>query len=125
MRLLAILAILLAFPALELYLLIRLGAIYGWWLGGYLLFMALAGWLMIMEERLAVFGRLFHILQSGHHPVVALFASARKMIAALLLMFPGVVSDGIAVLLLLAPVPAGPRRRKDDGVIEGEWERED
>jgi UPF0716 protein FxsA len=125
MRLLIILAILLAFPLLEFYLLVRLAGIYGWWLALYLLFTASAGWLMIMEERLAVFGRLFHIVQSGHHPVVALLTSARKLVSGLLLIFPGVISDVIAILLLLIPLPSGPRRRKDDGVIEGEWRREE
>lgn len=125
MRLLIILAILLAFPLLEIYVLVQLAGIYGWWLALYLLFTVTAGWLMIMEERLAVFGRLFHIAQSGHHPIFALLTSARKLVAGLLLIFPGVISDIIAVILLLIPMPSGPRRRKDDGVIEGEWRRED
>lgn len=125
MRLLIVLAILLAFPLLELYVLVRLAEVYGWWLALYMLFTASVGWLMIMEERLAVFGRLFHIVQNGQHPVVALLTSARRLVAGLLLIFPGVISDVIAVLLLLIPIPSGPRRRMDDGVIEGEWRRED
>ena len=125
MRLLIILAILLAFPLFEIYLLVRLAAIYGWWLGLYLLFAAIAGWTMIQEERLAVFGRLFQIAQSGQHPVIALLTSARKILAGLLLIFPGVASDVLAVLLLLIPMPSGRRQQRDDGVIEGEWRRED
>lgn len=126
MRLLIILAILLAFPLFELYLLIRLAALYGWWLALYLLFTATAGWLLIQEERMAVFGRLFHILQSGHHPGGALLSSARKLLAGVLLILPGVLSDIIAVLLLLIPMPSGEERRPvDDGVIEGQWRRED
>jgi UPF0716 protein FxsA len=125
MRLLIVLCILLAFPVAELYVLVRLAALYGWALAVYLLFTAVAGWLMIMEERLAVFGRLFHIVQSGHHPLLALLTSAKKMAAAVLLIFPGVISDVIAVLLLLLPIPSGARRRDEDGVIEGEWRRED
>lgn len=126
MRLLLILAILLAFPLLELYLLVRLAAVYGWWLALYLLFTAVAGWLLIQEERLVVFGRLVHILQSGHHPIVALLTSARKLLAGVLLILPGVLSDIIAVLLLLIPMPSGGRRLPvEDDVIEGEWQRED
>jgi UPF0716 protein FxsA len=126
MRLLLILAILLAFPLFELYLLVRLAAVYGWWLGLYLLFTAVAGWLLIQEERLVVFGRLVHILQSGHHPIVALLTSARKLLAGVLLILPGVLSDIIAVLLLLIPMPSGGRRLPvEDDVIEGEWQRED
>lgn len=126
MRLLLILAILLAFPLFELYLLMCLAAVYGWWLALYLLFTAVAGWLLIQEERLVVFGRLVHILQSGHHPVVALLTSARKLLAGVLLILPGVLSDIIAVLLLLIPMPSGGRRLPvEDDVIEGEWQRED
>ncbi|MCX7627409.1 MAG: FxsA family protein [Methylophilaceae bacterium] len=125
MRLLIILAILLVFPLTELYLLVRLGAVYGWALAAYLLFAAIAGWLMIAEERLAIFGRLFHIVQSGHHPALALLTSAKKMVAGLLLIFPGVISDLLAVLLLLIPLPVSRQRRQDAGWIEGEWRRED
>jgi UPF0716 protein FxsA len=125
MRLLIILAILLAFPFFELYLLFRLAAVYGWWLVAYLLFTAVAGWLMIREVRLTVFGRLFHIMQSGHHPVIALLTSARKLLAGVLLIVPGVMSDLIAVLILLIPMPSAENRRPDDGVIEGEWRREE
>lgn len=126
MRVLLMLAILLAFPFLELYLLIRLAGTYGWWLAPYLLFTMSAGWLLIQEERLAVFGRLLHIVQSGQHPLLALLTTARKLLAGVLLIFPGVISDVIAVLLLLIPLPiARPRQPADDGVIEGQWRREE
>lgn len=126
MRLLLILGILLAFPFMELYLLVRLADQYGWWLALYLLFAATAGWLMIQEERLAVFGRMFHIVQGGQSPVLALLTTARKLLAGVLLIFPGVISDILAVLLLLIPLPAArPRAPIDDGVIEGQWRRED
>jgi len=131
MPILLILAILLAFPFIELYVLIQLASVYGWWLALYLLSMMIAGWLLIQEERLAVFGRLFQIVQSGQHPVVALLTSARKLLAGMLLIFPGVISDVFAILLLLIPAPSGsrpdlPRRAAaNDDVIEGEWRRED
>lgn len=131
MPVLLILAILLAFPFVEFYLLYRLATNYGWWLAAYLPATMLAGWLLIQEERLAVFGRLFQILQNGQHPVIALLTSARKVLAGLLLIFPGVISDAIAVLLLLMPIPRGqrsphqPPAAANDEVIEGEWRRED
>ncbi len=126
-----IFAILLAFPFIELYVLIRLASEYGWWLALYLLSTMIAGWLLIQEERLAVFGRLFQIVQTGQHPVVALLTSARKVLAGVLLIFPGVISDLIAILLLLIPMPSGTRpdtpnrTAANDDVIEGEWRRED
>lgn len=131
MPLLFLLAILLAFPFVELFVLIRLGSIVGWWLGLYLLMMAMGGWLLIQEEKLAVFGRLFQAVQGGGHPAMALFASAKRLIAGVLLIFPGVISDLIAVLLLLIPMRSEnsnePLRREaaNDDVIEGEWRREE
>lgn len=132
MPVLLIFAILLAFPFIELYVLIRLASEYGWWVALYLLATASAGWLLIQEERFAVFGRLFQIVQTGRHPVIALFTSARKLLAGVLLIFPGVISDILAVLLLLIPTPSGKnpgtqnsRTAANDDVIEGEWRRED
>ncbi len=129
---LLIFAILLAFPFIELYVLIRLAAEYGWWVALYLLATASAGWMLIQEEKLAVFGRLIQIVQTGQHPVVALLSSARTLLAGVLLIFPGVISDIIAVLLLLIPTPSGkipknqpPRTAANDDVIDGEWRRED
>ena len=88
--------------------------------------------MLIQEEKLAVFGRLFQIAQTGQHPVVALLSSARTLLAGVLLIFPGVISDIIAVLLLLIPMPSGRtpppppnRAAANDDIIEGEWKRED
>lgn len=127
MRLLLILAILLGFPLAELVVLIRLSEQYGWWVGVYLLFAALLGWSLIRGERLAVFGRMYHITQNGHSPLTALLASARRFLAGVLLMIPGVISDVIAILMLLIPLPSTTRRTQGagDDAIEGEWRRED
>lgn len=125
MRMLFILLILLAFPVLEVVLLFELAARYGWWLLGYLLLSAVCGWLLIMEERIVVFGRLIQTLQEGRHPILALLASAKKMIAGILLILPGVMSDVLALLLLLVPIPAPRKRVVEDDAIEGQWRRED
>lgn len=126
MRLPILLLILLAFPVLELVLLFKLGAQFGWWLAAYLLAAAILGWLLIQDEKMVVFGRMVQTMQQGQHPLRALLASARKVIAGLLLIFPGVASDVLALLLLLIPLPASRRPPpSDDGVIEGEWRRED
>lgn len=121
-----VLAILLAFPILEIVLLIKLGALYGWWLALYLVLAAVAGWSLIQEERLALVGRLFQVARQGGHPATALFATARKLIAGVLLIIPGVISDTIAVALLLMPSPKGHAApAANDDIIEGEWRRED
>lgn len=122
-----LLLILLAFPVLEVVLLIELAGRYGWGLLGYLLFAAVAGGLLIMDERLVVFGRIVQTLEQGRHPLLALFASAGKMLAGVLLIIPGVLSDVLAVLLLLTTLVLSARRKRvhHDDVIEGEWRRED
>ena len=125
MRLLILLAILLAFPLTEFYVLVQLAQAYGWSLAAYLLFATIAGWTLIQEERFAVFGRLFAVAQSGQHPISALLSSAKRLIAGLLLIFPGVISDLFAVLLLLIPVRTVRTRTVEDEVIEGEWRREE
>lgn len=126
MRLPLMFIILLAFPVLEIYVLVKLAAVYGWWLALYLLCAAGAGMMLIKEERLTVFGRLINSVQHGQHPMLALLASARKVLAGLLLIFPGVISDVLAVLLLLVPLPSGRwQAPANDDVIEGQWRRED
>ena len=124
MRILLILLILLAIPVLEVMLLIELGERFGWWLLGYLLLSAAFGATLIMEERMVVFARIIQNLQAGHHPVGAIFTSARKMVAGVLLILPGVISDFVALVLLLMPAPR-PRPAANDDIIEGEWRRED
>lgn len=125
MRMLLILLILLAFPVLEVMVLFELASRYGWWVLGYLLLSAAFGTALIMEERIVVFARLIQTLQEGRHPVLALLTSAKKMIAGILLILPGVLSDVAALLLLIVPLPASRKPPMDDGVIEGQWRRED
>jgi UPF0716 protein FxsA len=64
----------------------------------------------------------------GHAPFGLLWATGRRFLAGVLLILPGAISDLIALLLLLWPSPktvppsaAGP----EDGVIEGEFRREE
>lgn len=125
MRLLLLLLILLAFPILELVLLFQLAERFGWALLGYLIFTAICGWLLIQDERWMAFGRMAETLSKGEHPVRALLTSAKKVMAGVLLIFPGVLSDVLAILILLIPGPKMKRPIEEDGVIEGEWRREE
>lgn len=128
MQLKIIFFILLGFPALEIFVLFRLADAIGWWLLAWLILSAGAGWVLIQEERLAVFARLFSSLQSGQPLGYAMLDSLRTLFAGVLLIFPGVVSDVLALILLLLPrSKATPlaRNRADEGVIEGEWQREE
>jgi UPF0716 protein FxsA len=109
--------ILLAFPIAEIWLLIELADQYGWLLLLYLV-----------------------AISAGGNPAKAVFGTARNIIAGVLLMLPGVITDIIAVTLLLIPIknaqPLGeppsngssrtsPYQAANDDVIEGEFRRED
>jgi len=129
MRLLFILAILLAFPITELWILIALGDEYGWWVLGYVLLMIVLGWRLIQDERQLVFGRVAQTLATGGTPLRAVFGSAKNLLAGVLLMLPGVISDALAVILLLLPGAGGADRTAgsttrrgaaNDDIIEGE-----
>ncbi len=129
MQLLIVFFILLGFPALEIVVLFRVADSIGWWLLPWLILSAAAGWTLIQEERLAMFGRLFSSLQSGQPLGFAMLDSLRTLFAGMLLIFPGVISDALAVILLLLPrarTPRPPNREAgEDVIIEGEWQREE
>lgn len=127
--------ILLAFPVAEIWLLIELGQHYGWWLFVYLVVIALLGLRLIKDEKALFTGRMLQTLRAGNHPMKAIFGSARNIIAGVLLIIPGVITDIIAVILLLIPIKQGQADdtqssyqsapAANDDVIEGEFRRED
>ena len=132
MRIIITLA-LLAFPIAEIYILISLVNQYGWWVLLYLVVVALLGLQLIRDEKLLFSGRIMQSLTQGGNPVKAIFGSARNIIAGVLLIIPGVITDIIAVILLLIPVNKDgqnaskhqTRKAANDDVIEGEFRRED
>lgn len=125
MRIFLIPLILLGFPTLEVLVMVLVAQKIGWWLLVWLLVAFVAGLLLMREEQFAAPGRLIAALAAGRDPWHALFASGRVMLAGLLLAFPGLVSDLLAVLVLLWPQrkTRAPGRTLD--VIEGEFRRED
>lgn len=130
MRFLLILFILLGFPALEIFALAKLAGVIGWWLLLWLILSAFAGWTLIQEEKMAMFGRLFSALQAGQPLGYAMLDSLRTLFAGVLLIFPGVVSDMVALVLLLLPSPKAKATQTqnpapEEIIIEGEWQREE
>lgn len=135
MRLAFLFLILLAFPVAELWLLLELGQRYGWWLLFYLVLMIILGWRLILDEKLMLLGRFTEILVNGGTPAKAIFGGAKNLLAAILLILPGVMSDVLAIILLLLPAPKiAPQassaaraqgKAANDDVIEGEYRRED
>lgn len=131
MRLIFILA-LLAFPIAEIWILIDLAHQYGWWVLLYLVVVALLGLQLIRDEKLLFSGRMMQSLSQGGNPMKAVFGSMRNIIAGILLVIPGVLTDLIAVVLLLIPVNKNAqqasnftKKAANDDVIEGEFHREE
>ena len=139
MRLLLI-GILMGFPLLEGAVLYNLAAGpsgHGGWVMAWLVFAFIAGIVLIKEARFSLLTRLSGALSQGQFSLAAFIDSFRTVLAGLLLIFPGIISDVMALILLLLPIrePAfqqatratrtsqGPRFRSD-GVIEGEFRRE-
>jgi UPF0716 protein FxsA len=125
---LLLLAILLGFPVLEIALLVRLAETHGWWVLAWVILSACAGVALIKEARFALVARLAAAVAEGRFPIAAFVDSARTVVAGLLLIFPGIISDFIALTLLLLPrraMPeAAPIRVAPSDVIDGQFRRE-
>lgn len=144
MRLGWVVLLLLSFPVIEAVGIFWMAGQIGAWVLLWLLAAAVAGVLLIRFERTVWGARLLYTLRSGTHPLSALFASGRVLLAGGLLVFPGFVSDAIALGLLLMPGTwqrlRAPRAANDDGpnraspgrddnapashTIDGEYRRE-
>jgi len=123
-----LIGILLGFPILELVVLVRLSETLGWWILVWVVLAACAGMALIKEARFALVARLAAGFAQGRFSIGALTDSARTVLAGLLLIFPGVVSDLIAITLLLLPRPKAATepaafRRARRPVIDAEFRR--
>ncbi len=90
-----------------------------------------AGLALLRKEHLEFLPRMARAMLAGQAPFGVLLGSARRVLAGLLLMFPGALSDLMALVLLAWP-EAGPPRQppaagagRDETVIEGEYRRLD
>jgi UPF0716 protein FxsA len=121
-----LLAMLLGFPLLEFAVLVRLAESHGWWVLAWLVLAACAGVALLKEARFALVARLGAALASGHFSIAAFIDSARTVLAGFLLIFPGVISDFIALTLLLLPrsLPEPVPARAGPRVIDGQFRRE-
>ncbi len=128
-----ILFILLILPISEIWILVSLFQHYGIVVLFYLVGIGYLGLRLIREEKGLFSGRFMQGLTQGNNPLKTLFGSARNMIAGVLLMIPGVITDVIAAILLLIPMNQNGKNSQyyhqktsaNDDVIEGEFRRED
>lgn len=139
---LAALFVFVAFPLLEIALLIKAGETIGFWATlGLLVAAAALGVAVIRARGMSMVGRMFASMGEGRLPFEPILDNYAVIAAGFLLIMPGFLSDVIALLLLVPPVrhallrstmsglvdrrrttrPASPRAT----VIEGTYERMD
>jgi len=115
-----LLAILLAFPVADLYVTARVARWAGiplWvWLGCSFL----AGLVLMRNERIAFRTRTVAALHGDQSLLRGVLDSGRKVLAAFLLMLPGLVSDLIALTLLALPLNVG-RGSGPQPATAGRW----
>lgn len=124
-----IVLLLLSFPVLEAIGIFWMASVIGAWVLPWLIVDVAAGVALIRLERVAWGARLLFSMRAGAHPLSALLTSGRILLAGGLLVFPGFVSDAIALILLLLPGTwerrmSAPTRAANDDVLEGEFRRE-
>lgn len=120
------LLILLAFPVAEGYVLWGMAQHFGAWTLLPLLVAALVG-VAFLRNASATFvaAAVSELIRSGS-PARALAAGATPFVAGLLFIFPGVLSDALAIFLLLwAAWRPPPRPPHADDAIEGTFYREE
>ena len=102
-----IIGLLIGFPLAEGALLYRLAIGpegHGGWVLAWLVFAVMAGVVLIKQARFSLISRLTSALSQGQFSLAAFIDSFRTVIAGLRLIFPGVISDVMAMVLLLIPV---------------------
>jgi UPF0716 protein FxsA len=142
---LLVLALFLALPILELYVLIRVGTWIGAWTTiGLVLLTAVIGVVLLRWQGLSTFARGIRRLEAGEIPAGEIIEGMLLGLAGGLLLTPGFITDvvGFVVLVPAARVrlsrylldrlqmrplgwPGGAGGPHDRGTIEGEFERRD
>jgi UPF0716 protein FxsA len=102
-----LLLIVLAFPLIDLYTTIRFARWTGVPVWGWLIMSAIAGVYLLRNERIAFRANTIAAMH-GEQPLLrGLVDSGRKVLAGLLFLLPGVLSDLIALVLLALPLNLG------------------
>jgi UPF0716 protein FxsA len=112
------------FPFLELWGVVLASRAFGLWFLLYLLLMAVIGIVIIRQERVRMGPRLQAMLTGGTAPLSALLYTFRRLVAGILFVIPGALSDILAVILLLLPEPKVTNETGaagDPQVIDGEF----
>jgi len=104
-----VLLIVLSFPILDVLATIRFARLTGIPALAWLLASAFVGMLLLRSERNTFRAKTLAALRGDQPLLRGLLDSGRRVLAALLLILPGLVSDLMALLLLLLPINMGTR----------------
>lgn len=122
-----------AFPVAEALTIFWVAGHIGWWTLAWLAATFFGGMALIRFEHLAFAPRMLFSMHQGESPFRALFTSTRLFMAGGLLMFPGLITDVMALVLMLFPsswkrpdlqYTGRVRPAANDEIIEGEFRRE-
>jgi UPF0716 protein FxsA len=130
-----VLLIVLAFPVIDVLATLRFARWTGMPALAWILASTAAGLMLLRHERLGFRARTLAALRGDRPLMRELFDSGRKVLAALFLILPGVLSDVIALLLLSLPINVGaPFARQTAGAgfgvrrgdaLDGDYRRVD
>jgi UPF0716 protein FxsA len=144
----ALLLVFVAYPLLELALLIRAGQAWGFWpVLGVIIGTGLLGVAILRRQGFKVAEKISAELNAGRAPVAPLADSGLVFAAGALLMSPGLIGDTLGLVLLIPPVrtlirhalaarltgsssvivrrSTVRRDNEDTTTIEGDWKRLD
>ncbi|MDJ0684160.1 MAG: FxsA family protein [Alphaproteobacteria bacterium] len=109
--------ILFGVPVAEIALFIQIGDAIGLWATlGFIVLTAAVGALLVRAQGLRVLAQIQAEAEAGTAPVGALISGACLLVAGLLLLTPGFLTDAIGFALLLPPVQAALGRSLVGGI---------
>lgn len=105
---LVILSLFIAVPLIEIAVFIQVGGLIGLWPTiALVLVTAVVGTSLLRAQGLATLSRAQASMQRGEMPLREVFDGACLLVAGVLLLTPGFVTDAMGLLLFLPPVRAG------------------
>jgi UPF0716 protein FxsA len=103
----ALLLIVLGFPLIDLYATVRVARLTGLPVWAWLATSAIAGLYLLHTERMAFRANTVAAMHGGQPLLRGLLDSGRKVLAGILFLLPGILSDLMALLLLALPINLG------------------
>jgi UPF0716 protein FxsA len=101
---LALLLVFIAVPLLELVVLIKVGQLIGLWPTVLIVVItALAGTMILHRQGLLALNRALASMERGELPIEPVTDGVMLLLAGALLLTPGLITDGMGLLLLLPP----------------------